>query len=552
MRNLKVLSRVLCALLLCAIAVCASACDSTPAADSESGTDTAAVTETEELPLNEKIKSFVTNGIDKYAAEYVIEDNAPKSAAIYMAKNEDEGAQVFFRASERFGSVAFETVSAPEDGPAILIYREDTVLTGKENTPDALAPFSGKLTLKRDQTAGLYLRFRAPSDQKPGTYTYTFALKSKDAVVDTYQVDVTVYDFALPDALHCATAVGLYKHHIANRHQNWDEAAVDALYKNYYDLMLDYKVTAYDLPYDILDERADAYMSDPRVTSFRVPTCDDDDARLAQIYDKLCSDPVWLKKAYFYPLDEPTSKDMLNQLAALCERLNRIAPGIRICTPFFVNIDYDKDTDQITFMTGKTTLWCPKSYMYITSNVYSAAQKEKYPSFGERMAEREAAGDGVWWYVCWEPGDPYNNLFVDQLGVQHRILFWQQYAHGVDGFLYWGANYWDGTNGTADPWTDMATVKNLSPDVYGDGSLLYNGNVVGVDGGCPSLRLAAIRDGVEDYNLFTMAASLLGDEFVSAKIGEITESLIKYTTDTEQFLAVRKTVYEAIADAVKK
>ena len=127
MRNLKVLSRVLCALLLCAIAVCASACDSTPAADSESGTDTAAVTETEELPLNEKIKSFVTNGIDKYAAEYVIEDNAPKSAAIYMAKNEDEGAQVFFRASERFGSVAFETVSAPEDGPALLIYREQYI-----------------------------------------------------------------------------------------------------------------------------------------------------------------------------------------------------------------------------------------------------------------------------------------------------------------------------------------------------------------------------------------------------------------------------------------
>lgn len=551
MRILKIIRCVLCALLLYAIAVCAASCDSVPAADTATETDTAAVTETEEIPMTEIIKGFVTNGIDKYTEEFVVEDGAPKTTALYMAKNEDEGAQVYFRASERVGSVSFETVTAPEDGPELLIYREDTVPTGKVNTPDALAPFSGKLTLKRDQTAGLYLRFRAPADQKPGTYTYEFALRCKDEVVDTYTVDVTVYDFALPTELASATAVGLNRWYISGQHGVSEGEDLDALYKNYYDLMLDYKVTAYDLPYDILDERADAYMSNPLVTSFRVPTCDEDDARLGQIYEKLCSDPVWLAKAYFYPLDEPLNKSMLDDLAVLCERLNRIAPEIRICTPFFVNIDYDKNTDQIDFMTDKTTLWCPKSYVYIDSNIYSAAQKQKYPSFAERMAEREAAGDGVWWYVCWEPGDPYNNMFVDQLGVQHRILFWQQYAHGVDGFLYWCANYWNSEKGTSDPWADMATVKHLSSRVYGDGSLLYNGNSVGVDGGCPSLRLAALRDGIEDYNLFTMAASLLGDEFVSAKIGEITESLIKYTTDTEQFLAVRKTVYETIAEAVK-
>ena len=153
-------------------------------------------------------------------------------------------------------------------------------------------------------------------------------------------------------------------------------------------------------------------------------------------------------------------------------------------------------------------------YVCDVEHVYSAAQLEKYPSFGERMAERKAAGDKVWWYVCWEPGDPYNNLFVDQLGVQHRILFWQQYAHDVDGFLYWGANYW---NGTSDPWGDMATVKQLSPDVYGDGSLLYNGNIVGADGGCPSLRLAAIRDGVEDFELLAMAAETVRRRLGSRK-----------------------------------
>ena len=125
----------------------------------------------------------------------------------------------------------------------------------------------------------------------------------------------------------------------------------------------------------------------------------------------------------------------------------------------------------------------------------------------------------------------------------------QQYAHDVDGFLYWGANYWNGTN---DPWSDMATVKQLSPDVYGDGSLLYNGNIVGVDGGCPSLRLAAIRDGVEDFELLTMASKLYGGDWVAEKIAEITPSLTKYTTDSARFDEVRRSIYEAVEAAVKK
>lgn len=551
----KVFLPVLLMLLVCTVSFMTASCDSAdPAPDSDTGQPSVTETDNPADPTEDnqmkKIESTVFNGIDKITEDIVIAADAPKSYSLYMAKNEDEGCQIAFRASERFGSIALD-ITAPEEGPALTVYKEYTVPTGNTNTPDALSPFTGKLTLMRDRTAAVYLRFSADAEQKAGTYTYTLTLRSKDEVFETYTVDVTVYDFALPDEPSCATAVGLYEFSISNLHGTWDEAEVDELYKNYYDLLLEYKVTAYDLPYDILDERADAYMSDPRVTSFRVPTCDEDDARLVQIYEKLCTDPVWLEKAYFYPLDEPTNKEMLNKLASLCDRLHRIAPEIRICTPFFLNIDYDQNTDQITFMTDKTTLWCPKSYMYISSNIYSDKQAAKYPPFGDRMAERKAAGDDVWWYVCWEPGDPYNNLFVDQLGIQHRILFWQQYAHGVDGFLYWGANYWDSINGTTDPWSDMATVKNLSPDVYGDGSLLYNGNTSGINGACPSLRLAAIRDGVEDFELFRLAASLLGDDFVNGKIAEITESLIQYSTDTEAFLSVRRSIYDAVADAMK-
>jgi ABC-type bacteriocin/lantibiotic exporter with double-glycine peptidase domain len=51
----------------------------------------------------------------------------------------------------------------------------------------------------------------------------------------------------------------------------------------------------------------------------------------------------------------------------------------------------------------------------------------------------------------------------------------------------------------------MATVKGLDPNVFGDGSLLYNGNHVKLDTAVPSLRLDIIRDGMEDYEMILAA-----------------------------------------------
>ena len=93
----------------------------------------------------------------------------------------------------------------------------------------------------------------------------------------------------------------------------------------------------------------------------------------------------------------------------------------------------------------------------------------------------------------------------------------------------------------------MATVKDLSPDVYGDGSLLYNGNKVGLDTGCGSLRLELIRDGIEDFDLFKMAEERFGRDWVDEMIKKVTPSLTQYSTSTDNFLEVRKAVGDALS-----
>ena len=191
------------------------------------------------------IKGWLYNGFDKLSESGGI-PSENDVYNLYMAKNEAEGCQLAFCADKRYGSVTLET-AAEEGAPELTIYKESFVSVGNDYLPDALAPFSGKLTLIADRNAVLYLNFKTDNKTSAGDYSYSFTLKDKDEELYSCTVNVRVMDVALPDTLSCATAVGLYKESIAAKHGISDPDEIDRLYKNYYALMLDYKVTAYDL-----------------------------------------------------------------------------------------------------------------------------------------------------------------------------------------------------------------------------------------------------------------------------------------------------------------
>ncbi|MBQ7982477.1 MAG: hypothetical protein IJ302_02830, partial [Clostridia bacterium] len=99
MLRIKRLRRMLCTLLLGAVTLTAAACDSTQNEITAADTTGAGTQSTSDTAVAEKtveIRSLVTNGIDKYTEETEISADAPKSHALYMAKNEDEGCQILF------------------------------------------------------------------------------------------------------------------------------------------------------------------------------------------------------------------------------------------------------------------------------------------------------------------------------------------------------------------------------------------------------------------------------------------------------------------------
>lgn len=482
------------------------------------------------------IVAWTMNGMDKLTSDntyYKDEENA--FYQINMAKNDTESMQIAMRALSNHDedmTVVIEDDCDDIVGEAFLEYK---TYAHEKKYVDALVPLSvNTFKMKKNTNEVALIRFKSNGSVSAGDYVYKVKLvdnKSGDTYI-TVTVNIHVWDFALPEAPSCTTAAGIDKSSLVKIYGS--DVDIDELYKKYYDFLLDYKITAYDLPYDILDERADAYMSDARVTSFRVPYSNDDSVMIAY-YNKLSTNEEWLKKAYFYPTDEPGSVDALNWSVYCAQRINRLCPGVKTNVPLHTLGDYD-GKNAIDFFENDFNLWCLKSKLYENEEA-------------ERLNAMQVNGDELWWYVCWEPGDPYCNLLIDQLGIQHRLLFWQQAQYGATGFLYWSTTWW---NSVDDPWEDISTVKWLSEYTYGDGSLLYNGNKVGVDGACPSMRLVMACDGIEDYELLMMAKSLFGEEWLQEKIATISTSLTEYTKKSNALETLRIEIAQEIEKELNK
>ena len=508
-----------------------------------------------EAPEASYTEGWLSTGYEKVRSDH--KTNGEGEFVLYMAKNEKESCTYSIRSEKRLLNLNLECVERADGSPDFELLKEFTVTVAGKDYPDPLVALNKNFSVSANSTQSILVRFNTTSDTVAGAYDYTFALKNKNGqVINTFKVTVNVWDIEYPEVLTSYAFMDIDCSDLALLHkveQGTEE--FEELYLNYYELLLDYGTSAYELPYDILDPRADAYMSDPRVKAFLVADAaamsEITDEKLAAIYAKLKTNPEWLAKAVIYPFDEPTTDEHMQTIVERCERLDRICPEISRVVPFYKNPDYSADEDLVEMLSRYTDVYCPKSYCFRDGNIYTAAQKEKYGSFYDRMQAFESEGYRVWWYVCWEPGYPYCNMYVNEYGINHRVLFWQQSLYGVSAFLFWEANHW-GQIKKGDPWIDMATVPSLSPDVYGDGCVVYNGSKIGLNTGVPSLRLDIIRDGLEDYELLEMARRVLGDEYVTKKIKVVSLDLVNHTGSAVTFEKVRTEIGNDLAAALKE
>ena len=448
------------------------------------------------------LKAWAFHSFDKTVVNVAPKGTLKTDYTVYLAKGETEGCQIAVYSSTEVKNVTLKKTSGDVENIEPSVYAMyKTHKIGKKYYTDALIPYNGeKLTLERRRSLPFMIEFKTNENTVAGEYKYTYEMQDKKGnSIASFDITVHVWDFALPADKTFATAAGLTNEGIFFH---------GGLYEGWYNVLLEHNICAYTLPYDILDERANAYMSDPRVTSFMINVTDSGmtDEKLLTIYEKLKTNSDWLEKAYFYPLDEPRTKQHLSQLRNWEKRLTALCPKIEIMAPYYTNIQLGEGRDQTDDMAEYTDLWCPKLCLWDDAKSYGKFLNYKpEKSFHERMNDEIAKGDRMWTYVCNDPDDPYAQLFIDTEGAVQRLMFWQIYQRDIEGFLYWSTNHY-GRNGgiRINPWEDTNTrVENGDGQtIYGCGFLFYPGKYVGVPNCVPSIRAKIVRDGVDDIEMF--------------------------------------------------
>lgn len=160
------------------------------------------------------------------------------------------------------------------------------------------------------------------------------------------------------------------------------------------------------------------------------------------------------------------------------------------------------------------------------------------------LAVRRRGGE-VWWYVCMGPNHPYANWLMENPLIEGRVIWWQAAMHGVEGMLYWGVNIWEREHNDrtiaddADPHLAWSiTTGGAYGWLNGDGVLVYPGT----QGPLAGLRLAAIRDGIEDTELLRLYAGRFGHSAARAAMTAVSADRTHFTRDAALLERVRRSM----------
>ena len=187
----------------------------------------------------------------------------------------------------------------------------------------------------------------------------------------------------------------------------------------------------------------------------------------------------WRDKFVFYLSDEPheSSEETISSLAQIADRARAIAPDVPI---------YSSTWRYIDGLADHLTLWG------------IGPQGSFDPA---RLEERRAAGDRF----CYTT-DGQMCTDTPLLAIE-RLLPWFCFRYGVEAYEFWGVSWW-----THDPWQygwhryirqssqgeEWFSVRYPN----GDGFLAYPSRDPASVDPVPTIRLAAVRDGVDDYEVF--------------------------------------------------
>ena len=480
--------------------------------------------------------------------ERVLREDAPgaeTSVHLRAARNEWESFQILARSDAPAPGVTLTagTLTGPDGGAAsglrVDLYRQHQFsLTNASPRngafrpgwyPDALIPFEHPLTgaplaggrfnavpfdLPANETHGFWIDVYVPAGAKAGDYTGRFIVKAGAQAIEV-PVTVTVWDFALPVTLTMKSELGSpapslrsYYSKLAASGKGAAPAEWSAVDRQMWTLLAENRVNAAPADGPRPVEQPDGTFRVPpqQVAAFRefvdtyhlnaypVPHPEgivkDPDKNRERLHAWLRGWDLFAKELdrpqvllFIYLRDEPNDPEAYRYVQTWGKAIRAARSAVKVMV-----VEQTKTQDPAWGdLYGAVDVWCPLFPLHDP----------------ETAAQRQAQGELVWTYTALTQGSQPSPWWeIDFPLLNYRVPAWIAWRCRMSGILYWGGlSYW---NKAEDPWTDPKTYCEGGHFWNGEGNLLYPGRAVGFDGIVPSMRLKALRDGLEDYELLAL------------------------------------------------
>ena len=417
--------------------------------------------------------------------------------------------------------------------------------------PDPLLP-AAPMKVRAGGTQGAWVTAHALRRAQPGRYSGVVRVKAGAETLATVPVALTVRPFALPEHFGMATAFAVM--------DGFTRAAYPDRFaemkRRTWDLMLDHRLNPDDISRTEPPAVDDLVYARKRGMSlfnilnivpkptrpvkwvcYAPPAATDSEAFYETFAARVRPYREELKRhglaglGYIYGFDERAA-EYYPGVRRFWERWRRDFPDIPVMTTAMMYRDMARAGGDTNLADRLITDWhCPLTPEYRED--FSAALRRDH-------------GMKTWWYVCCSPRHPYANIAsLEYPAREGRMLGWQTWAFRADGLLYWHVNLWPDRIklDEADTYFPGWPTAN-SLHMPGDGILLYPGKETVL----PSIRLAAVRDGVEDYERLEAIAARLGRETVRKAALEVSPSVTEFDRTGERLLGIRT----ALADRFEK
>ncbi len=373
--------------------------------------------------------------------------------------------------------------------------------------PDPLIPIdnNSRTKLQANSTQPVWFDVDVPANAEPGTYRGQIIIKADTGNIYV-PVEVKVWNLVLPDERHIPV---IYDHHGSKKdvrffaRYNVSPGYVGAQLKfTYENGQVSMDATEYDeMAEFLIEELHNTWLYAPGFfvefvewfrgakSIFGLEPFSPEYVKAYKDAYRLFIDHItekgWRKNFVLYLSDEPRTTDIYDHIARIADLSKEVAPDVPI---------YVSSWHYIDEIAGHITAW-------------GVGAKGTFPV--ELIEELKKKGD-IFYYTT--DGE---QVLDTPFPATERLMPWFCFKYGVKGFEFWACRGWSynpwkyGWHTVDVPSWDPRGRASRGPN--GDAYIVYPGDEIGLSGLVPSIRLVAVREGVDDFEIF-FALNKFADE----------------------------------------